>query len=190
MIDTATPDRLTEARNAAVDAELRALEHHTRSLTEALELWDKFVSFDHEELLDDEGMEVWSKIGLQDFVTGSASIAYKTDSDLAQIRNQSRHMALHNEFAINALENRTNYVIGQGHQYEIEPAPGQEPDDALIELVGRWFEGWRKAVGWHKRQQEIMRRLDRDGEAFIRYFPQPGGHLLLRFVEPEKVLSS
>jgi capsid protein len=40
---------------------------------------------------------------------------------------------------------------------------------------------------WHKRQQEIVRRKDRDGECFLRLFAAPGGALRVRFVEPGQV---
>ena len=40
---------------------------------------------------------------------------------------------------------------------------------------------------WHKRQQEIVRRKDRDGECFLRLFIAPDGTTRLRFVEPGQV---
>jgi capsid protein len=40
---------------------------------------------------------------------------------------------------------------------------------------------------WHARQQEIVRRMDRDGEAFLRFFVGADGLTRVRFVEPEQV---
>ena len=40
---------------------------------------------------------------------------------------------------------------------------------------------------WNKRQQEIVRRRDRDGEVFLRFFTTPEGTLRIRFVEPAQV---
>lgn len=40
---------------------------------------------------------------------------------------------------------------------------------------------------WHNRQQEIVHRLDRDGEVFLRMFPGTDGILRIRFVEPGHV---
>ncbi len=40
---------------------------------------------------------------------------------------------------------------------------------------------------WHGRQQEIVRRKDRDGECFLRLFPAADGTTRLRFVEPAEV---
>ena len=40
---------------------------------------------------------------------------------------------------------------------------------------------------WHRRQQEIVRRKDRDGECFLRFFPAADGTTRVRFVEPDQV---
>jgi hypothetical protein len=40
---------------------------------------------------------------------------------------------------------------------------------------------------WQRRQQEIVRRLDRDGEVFLRFFTTPTGTTLIRFVEPGQI---
>ena len=44
-----------------------------------------------------------------------------------------------------------------------------------------------RANKWHKRQQEIVRRKDRDGECFLRLFHAPDGLTFVRFVEPGQV---
>jgi hypothetical protein len=38
-----------------------------------------------------------------------------------------------------------------------------------------------------QRQQEIVRRLDRDGECFLRFFVDAGGTVRVRFIEPDQV---
>ena len=40
---------------------------------------------------------------------------------------------------------------------------------------------------WHRRQQEIVRRRDRDGEVFLRFFAEADGVVRVRFVEPSQV---
>jgi capsid protein len=40
---------------------------------------------------------------------------------------------------------------------------------------------------WQRRQQEIVRRSDRDGEVFLRFFVTPDGRTQVRFVEPGQV---
>ena len=41
--------------------------------------------------------------------------------------------------------------------------------------------------GWQRRQQEIVRRKDRDGECFLRLFAADDGTTRVRFVEPAQV---
>ena len=40
---------------------------------------------------------------------------------------------------------------------------------------------------WQQRQQEIVRRVDRDGEAFLRFFVDRAGITRVRFIEPDQV---
>jgi capsid protein len=42
---------------------------------------------------------------------------------------------------------------------------------------------------WHQRQQEIVRRRDRDGEAILRFFTAADGTVRVRFVEPDQVFT-
>ena len=101
------------------------------------------------------------------------------------LRTECRLLAYSNEFALNALENRVNYVIGQGHRYQ---AVAKQPEDiALAQKVQDIFDTFCEENDWTRRQREIMRRRDRDGEVFCRLFPSRKGVLQLRFVEPEQV---
>ncbi len=101
------------------------------------------------------------------------------------IREECRTLALCNEFAINAHENRISYVIGQGHRYHAMPKVAA--DDTLAMQVQELLEEFLERNEWDRRQREIMRRLDRDGEVFLRLFPARRGLLQIRFVEPDQV---
>lgn len=95
--------------------------------------------------------------------------------------------AYSNEFAINALENRINYVIGQGHRYQ---AVSKEPhDSALASSVQDILDSFCEENDWTRKHREIMRRRDRDGEVFCRLFPARRGMMQLRFIEPEQVFT-
>jgi len=101
------------------------------------------------------------------------------------LRADCRQLAYSNEFALNALENRVNYVIGQGHRYQ---AVAKKPADVnLAEKVQDILDTFCEENDWTRRQREIMRRRDRDGEVFCRLFPSRKGILQIRFVEPEQV---
>jgi hypothetical protein len=53
--------------------------------------------------------------------------------------------------------------------------------------VQKLIERFVRENRWHLRQQEIVRRIDRDGEAFLRFFVDGAGLTRVRFVEPEQV---
>jgi capsid protein len=103
------------------------------------------------------------------------------------LRSECRLLAYSNEFALNALENRVNYVIGQGHRYQVV---AKESDDASIAAKTQdILDTFCDENDWTRRQREIMRRRDRDGEVFCRLFPSRKGIVQLRFVEPEQVVT-
>ena len=176
---------ITEQAAAGVAAEL----HHGNRLLEAsLELFDKLVNPD-DDLFDGGGRQVWSKISLQDFTRGAVALAYTDETGLNMVRNHCRHLATENEFAINAHENRVSYIVGAGHVYGVAPKPDEEVDSAVCEEVLAVINEFIRVNQWHRRQQEIIRRRDRDGEVFLRFFPGGDGLLRVRFVEPERVRS-
>jgi capsid protein len=98
-----------------------------------------------------------------------------TYESLDLLRAECRQLAYSNEFALNALENRVNYVIGQGHRYQVI---AKEPDDVLLaQKVQDILDSFCEENDWTRRQREIMRRRDRDGEVFCRLFPSRKGIL-------------
>jgi hypothetical protein len=161
------------------------LRTQNRLLESQVEVWQKYVDFD-DELYDAQGNRAWLEIGSDLTDSRSAAIVYKTESDLAKLRNQSRHLANENEFAINAIENRVSYIVGEGHSYKVVPRGGAEPSVDLIDQVKDVIDRFLDDNRWHARQQETQVRLDRDGERFLRYFID-GPDLSVRFVEPEIV---
>jgi hypothetical protein len=117
--------------------------------------------------------------------SGSAVVA-ASEAQLREIRTQCRVLAATNEFAVNGHENRISYVVGSGHTYRaMARAPSTPPEwTAGVQAV---IEEFQRESKWHKRQQEIVRRKDRDGECFLRFFTSPEGLLRVRFVEPDQV---
>ncbi len=116
--------------------------------------------------------------------SGSDIVAFD-ESSLASIRQQSRNLASCNEFAINAIENRVNYIVGSGHKYHVIPT--HEEDIEFSHLVRDYLDRFREENQWTRRHQEIVRRRDRDGEVFLRYFSDSDGMTRIRFVEPGQV---
>ena len=135
-------------------------------------------------LFDDE--ERWIR------ADGTASLnAGRLDSEeaLEDARQSCRQLALTNEFAICGHENRISFVVGSGHHVSAEPVSGREVSPRIPALAQEWLEDFMLENDWFQRQQEIQRRKDRDGEAFLRFFVNPDGQTAIRFIEPEDVFT-
>ena len=157
-----------------------------RRLLEALDdLWDNVV--DPAEALYDVDGSRWLPVASELASNGTAGAAFTNERQLAEIRAQGRALALSNEFAINGHENRVSYIVGTGHTYRVTGKRGSAAPERLLAEVQTVLDAFIRQNRWHKRQQEIVRRCDRDGEAFLRFFPAADGSLRLRFVEPAQV---
>ena len=158
-----------------------------RRLREAYnDLWDSFV--DPREAYWDEGGG-WLPLGTLGNQPACLHPATITEQQLRELRNECRLLATANEFAINGLENRISYLVGSGHTYRAAVRKGKETavDQSLATEVQHLLDAFIRENKWQRRQQEIVRRLDRDGETFLRYFVDAEGRTRLRFVEPDQV---
>lgn len=113
---------------------------------------------------------------------------YSSLDELGCIREQSRLLATYNEYAKGALKNRCNFIVGYGHTVSIAAKEGFELTDEEKTVALDVIRAFEKRNNWRKRQRSNQRRLDRDGEVFIRKFRGKEG-LILRYVEPEDVVS-
>lgn len=125
--------------------------------------------------------------------------AYINEMGLKLIRDWSRRISVFNEFALNAIENRISYIVGKGFQYSVVPKQGSitpaqalddgpaiEPD-SLAQRAQAVLDEFIARERWSEREQECVRRCDRDGEAFLRFFHVGQGRAAARFIEPEFV---
>jgi capsid protein len=162
------------------------LKHLERRLVEAFdELWDGFV--DPAEAMYDVDGAPWRRLG--GLGSGSmTSFPFGDEQQLAQIRDQCRALAVSNEFAINGHENRISYIVGSGHAYRAV-AKTQQDAEPLAREVQAILDEFVRLNHWHNRQQEIVRRKDRDGECFLRLFSAADGTTRVRFVEPDQIAS-
>ncbi len=156
-------------------------------LSEACDaLWDSFV--DPREAYADEAGELWAPVaGSQPGVAASSMLGLVGPGQLSEIRAECRRLAIGNEFAINGHENRVSYVVGPGHSYHVAVRKGIDVGDDTALQAQEILDEFLDENRWHARQQEILRRIDRDGEAFLRFFPQPNGKLKIRFIEPDQL---
>lgn len=132
---------------------------------------------------DDDGGEDW--IGIGDGLNQNRLVL--TEQQLTLARKQCYLLAATNEFAINGHENRISYIVGTGHKYSATAKEGFEVPEETLSMAQRVLDEFVRMNRWQQRQQEIVRRRDRDGECFLRFFRDGQGRLLVRFVEPEDV---
>ncbi|MBI1903680.1 MAG: phage portal protein [Planctomycetia bacterium] len=158
----------------------RSVREENRLLRESLDLLGNYV--DPSEVFRDSG-ELWGPLGTAEGPARSGGFA--TEEELAAARNQCRALALSNEFAINGHENRISYIVGSGHQYRVtvRKAAGEVPETEVAQ-VQAVLDEFLEVNRWRQRQQEIVRRRDRDGEALLRFFLDAAGKTRVRFVEP------
>ena len=76
--------------------------------------------------------------------------------------------------------------MGTGHRYRATPR-GPDASPQLAAEVQAVLDEFAEQNRWQQRQQEIVRRKDRDGECFLRLFAAPDGATRVRFVEPGQV---
>jgi capsid protein len=113
---------------------------------------------------------------------------FETEVQLAAIRGQARVLATATPFALGVIQNLTNYTFGPGFTYTVMAEPGQEVPKALIRDVQRLVDRFLDDNDWAgDREREVLRRTVRDGECFLALYPQAGGRVQLRFVDPEQV---
>jgi hypothetical protein len=131
---------------------------------------------------------------LDNRLKGELLPVYVTEYGLKVLRDYSRWLAAFNVFALNALENRVSYVVGKGFGYRAAPANGTSGDypggdHDLCKKAQRVLDRFLERTDWGELEQEVMRRADRDGEAFLRFFHTGHGRCTVRTVEPEHVRS-
>ncbi|MDZ4819588.1 MAG: phage portal protein [Planctomycetota bacterium] len=149
------------------------------------ELWDSVVD-PREALLDDDG-SAWLPLATAGSGQMFETASNLNDAQLRDIRNQCRMLALCNEFAINGHENRISYIVGTGHTYRATVKKGASAPEQLVAAAQHELDAFLRESCWNRRQQEIVRRRDRDGEVFLRFFVTPDGQTRVRFVEPGQV---
>jgi hypothetical protein len=149
-------------------------------------LWNDLV--DPRDAYADVDGSWWTPVGAQGQSARSSS-SPMSEQSLAELRAQCRALAATNEFAINGHENRISYIVGPGHSYRAAVCKGMDASQETAMQVQRLLEQFLQENRWQLRQQEIIRRVDRDGEAFLRFFVDADGMTRVRFIEPDQIFT-
>jgi len=137
---------------------------------------------------DDDGLR-WMPVGMSSDSRHTIGAAYRTEPELADIQAQCRALAVSNEFAINGHENRISYIVGTGHNYRAALKKHAAASPQLAIAVQQLLDAFLRNNQWHRRQQETLLRMDRDGEAILRLFVDHEGSTRVRFVEPGQLVT-
>jgi Phage portal protein, lambda family len=191
----------SEAQRLREEVEILALRNKKRLLEAASSFVDNVVDL-RTPYFDDLSFVPFS-VGLDSQVPpnynilnrGEAVPFYLHEYGLKLYRDASRQLCGFNEFALNALANRVGYIIGEGltyravRRYEDPHTQTNEGGkaDALCQAAQDVIDEFLDVNEFSGIEQETMERCDRDGEVFLRLFPQLDGVTLVREIEPEHV---
>ena len=185
MSDHCAPDILYPSNQGDQSCTNAQLEHRLLEVFDAL--WDDFV--DPREAyadVDGSGGRRWA--AMPGRRPASARRRRSTSSSSASCASSAAGWRRSNEFAINGHENRISYIVGPGHSYRATICKGMDASpDAGAGRCRKCSTEFVRENRWHERQQEIVRRIDRDGEAFLRFFVDHDGMTRVRFIEPDQV---
>ena len=98
-----------------------------------------------------------------------------------------RYLYETNPYAQGAVGLLADYTIGTGFEYFAVPKRGARASKPLLKMVDKFYEDFGNANKWWEYEREYFVRAKRDGDVFVRFFPQDSGVTQTRAVEPEQV---
>ncbi|MDZ4685750.1 MAG: phage portal protein [Planctomycetaceae bacterium] len=102
-------------------------------------------------------------------------------------RTQARLLVRSNPYARNVLRLLEVYVAGPGMMVTAAPAEPHSAADILLRTCDRLWQQFLRANRRHFTFAETTRRTWRDGECFLRLFPQTAWPPTVRYVDPELI---
>ena len=131
--------------------------------------------------------DTWTLINQVGFDSDENCSPFDSADDLKKVRRVCRAFWKEHPNAKCGHENRISYVIGTGHSYSVVAKQGEDIPQERLNDVQDIVDRFCKANNWKRRQAETLLRRDRDGEAFLRFFPQQDGIIRVRYIEPGAV---
>lgn len=128
-------------------------------------------------VVDDEAG--WSLVG-----TGRKE---PVELDRVSLRTRARTLAMHNAHARNVLRLLEVYVVGPGLGVKSTKRIATDRDESLETAVDAVWDEFLITNASHFSYREYARRAWRDGECFLRLYPDGRGGTTVRFVDPEEI---
>jgi hypothetical protein len=137
----------------------------------------------------DSGNYPWTAVSSITGFMGTSKGYSLLDSDLSlqNARNACRRLAAENEFALGAHRLRRSYIMGTGVKWRVAPKDIEKENEKLTEKANESIQDFIDHNKWDLMEREIVHRVDRDGECFLRTFVNANGPLTVRFIEPELI---
>lgn len=117
------------------------------------------------------------------------SYIYLSQGQLDILRSYSRWLYETNSYAGAALDRLGDYVIGKGYKYNIVARRDESPSKATLKKANKFLEEFLNASKWYQQEKELFRAKKRDGDVFLRMFPQVSGVTRVRMIVGEQVRS-
>ncbi len=126
----------------------------------------------------------WSLLGGSDH--------HLTQQERAELRDQARKLVRENPHARNILRLLEAYVVGEGLRltFRVQDENRTEPDRKKTDLFKRLWNQFLEANKAHFSFQEYARRVWRDGECFLRIYPDTNWPPQVRFIDPEWIAAT
>lgn len=167
------------------DVERAHLRLEKQFIESQMELLDQMIDR-RSAYFDEVNGQYWMPAGVN--LDMDSTVPFFDEESHAYIRRKAR-WAAHQPYLQNLLLNLRSFVIGSGHKYTVRVRDGFDEKAYHVQCrtFQRWLDALLKKNRWKKRQKEGHWRFHRDGETFIRLFPQDDGYCLFRFVSPSSV---
>lgn len=107
-------------------------------------------------------------------------LKYVTPASREDLLAQCMFMYYKNPWARNIIDITTNFICGTGFNYRT-----QDTNEKIQEYIDSfWNDPENRLI---TRLSEIVTRVLRDGEIFIRYFRYKNGRVIVRFIDPGEI---
>ncbi len=112
---------------------------------------------------------------------------FLSQTQLDLFRVYGRWLYETNPWAQGALGALADYSIHTGFQYSVSAKKHEKASKSLLKQCNKFLEDFLNRNQWWIYERELFIRKKRDGDAFLRFFPQDDGVTQVRVVEPEQI---